>query len=142
MKIAVLGTGMVGQTIAGKLRSLGHEVRMGTRNVENALSKTEPDNFGRLPLREWHKSNSSVTLATFEGAASFAELIINATNGVGSLQALELADNQNLQGNVLLDISNPLDFSKGMPPSLFVSKTDSLGEQINELFRKQKLSRL
>ena len=60
--------------------------------------------------------------------------MINATSGSGSLQALELAGESNLNGKILIDISNPLDFSKGFPPSLTVCNTDSLGEQIQRAF--------
>jgi hypothetical protein len=49
---------------------------------------------------------------------------------VGSLSALEATGRQNLAGKILLDVSNPLDFSKGMPPTLTISNTDSLGEAI------------
>lgn len=132
MKIAVFGTGVVGQTIAEKLSSLDHEVMMGTRNVEDSLAKKENDLFGRPPLSVWHQGHSTIQLGTYEEAASFAELVINATNGMGSLNAIELAGEKNLDGKVLLDVSNPLDHSKGMPPSLFVINDDSLGEQIQK----------
>jgi predicted dinucleotide-binding enzyme len=128
------GTGVVGQTIAEKLVSLGHDVKLGTRDVQSALSRKDKDNFGRPGLRDWIKANASVQLETFETAASWAEFIVNATNGSGALPALELAGERNLVGKVLLDISNPLDFSKGMPPSLTVCNTDSLGEQIQRKY--------
>jgi hypothetical protein len=63
------------------------------------------------------------------GAAEHGELVVNATNGAGSLEALSAAGEANLDGKVLLDIANPLDLSQGMPPSLFVSNTDSLGRR-------------
>ncbi|HZI03784.1 MAG TPA: NADP oxidoreductase, partial [Archangium sp.] len=64
---------------------------------------------------------------TFADAAAFGELLFNCTSGSGSIEALNAAGKENLQGKILLDISNPLDFSKGMPPTLFLSNTDSLG---------------
>ena len=134
MKIAVLGTGVVGQTLAGKLAELGHQVSMGTRNVVDALAKTAPDNFGRPPLSEWVKQNQKVTVAAFSDAAKNAEIIIVATNGLATIDALELAGKENLAGKVIVDVSNPLDFSKGFPPSLFVCNTDSLAEQIQRKF--------
>jgi 8-hydroxy-5-deazaflavin:NADPH oxidoreductase len=133
MKIAMLGTGVVAQILAEKLASLNHEVFIGTRNVDETLARTGQDNFGRPPFGEWKKDHPGIGFGTFSEAAGFGELVINATNGMGSLRALEQAGKQNLSGKVLLDASNPLDFSKGLPPSLFISNTDSLGEQIQQL---------
>jgi predicted dinucleotide-binding enzyme len=130
MKIAVLGTGVVGQIISEKLASLGHEVIIGTRDVKNTLERVAKDNFGRPSFKEWHEQHPDVKLGTYADAAGLGEFIVNATNGTGTLPALEEAGKNNLAGKVLLDISNPLDFSKGMPPSLFVCNTDSLAEQI------------
>ncbi|MCW8810622.1 MAG: NAD(P)-binding domain-containing protein [Ignavibacteriaceae bacterium] len=139
MKIGILGTGVVGQTIAEKLVQLGHNVMMGTRDKNETLAKTGKDNFGRPAFSEWLKNNSKVQLGTFSDAASFGELLVNATSGVGALDALKLAGEKNLAEKVLLDVSNPLDFSKGMPPTLTVCNTDSLGEQIQRTFPKTKV---
>jgi predicted dinucleotide-binding enzyme len=65
--------------------------------------------------------------------------LFNATNGGGSLEALALAGEMNLNGKVLIDVANPLDFSRGMPPTLFVCNTDSLGEQIQRAFPEVKV---
>jgi hypothetical protein len=134
MKIAVFGTGIVGQVISEKLAALGHEVTIGTRSVQGAMERKGKDNFGRPPFSEWHKSHSNISVRTFNEAAVGAEVIVNATNGSGTLSALEQAGATNLSGKVLLDISNPLDFSKGIPPSLFICNTDSLGEQIQRTY--------
>lgn len=134
MKIAVLGTGMVGQAIATRLTSLGHDVTVGTRDPQATLSRSEPDSMGNPPFSEWAAHHAQVRLATFADAAAYAEVIVNATSGFGALPALELAGADNLAGKVLIDISNPLDFSKGFPPTLFVKDTDSLGEQIQRAF--------
>lgn len=139
MKIAVFGTGVVGQVISEKLASLGHDVLVGTRNVKDALGKTAMDAFGRPGFGEWSKDNPKIMVVTYGEAAAFAEIIVNATNGAGSLSALELAGKKNLSGKILIDIANPLDFSKGMPPSLFVCNTDSLGEQIQRTFADLKV---
>jgi len=139
MKIGILGTGVVGQTIAEKLSQLGHQVMIGTRDKEKTLSKKEKDNFGRPPFSEWHKNNSEIKFGTYSEAASFGEFMINATSGVGSIEALKLAGEKNFENKVLLDIANPLDFSKGMPPSLTICNTDSLGEQIQKAFPKIKV---
>jgi 8-hydroxy-5-deazaflavin:NADPH oxidoreductase len=139
MKIGVLGTGVVGQTIAEKLNQLNHEVMIGTRDVKNLLAKSGPDNFGRPAFSEWHKKNSNIKPGTFSEAAAFGELIVNATNGMGTMPSMESAGKQNLANKVMLDISNPLDFSKGMPPSLFISNTDSLAEQIQRTYPDAKV---
>jgi hypothetical protein len=134
MKIAVLGTGMVGQALAGRLHELGHDVVVGTRDPEATLARTEPDGMGNPPFGAWLEQHAVVRLATFADAAAYGELIVNATSGFGALPALELAGAENLAGKVLIDISNPLDFSNGFPPTLFVKDTDSLGEQVQRAF--------
>jgi predicted dinucleotide-binding enzyme len=119
MKIGVLGTGMVGTTLATKLAELGHEVKMGSRQAgnENAV--------------EWaNRAGANASEGSFADAAAFGEVVVNATNGMGSLEALETAGRDNLAGKVLIDVSNALDYSQGMPPSFFVCNTDSLAEQI------------
>ena len=134
MKIAVLGTGMVGRTIAGALAGLGHDVVIGTRDPQATLARTEPDMMGAAPFAQWHAANPGISLAPFADAAAGVDLIVNATNGAGSLAALTAAGTDNLAGKVIMDISNPLDFSQGMPPSLNPVNTDSLGEQIQRTF--------
>ena len=134
MKTAILGTGTVGRTIAARLVELGHSVTIGTRDAEATLARTETDAMGNSPFPAWAAENPGVTLASFADATVGAELIINATNGGASLEVLTQAGVENLDGKVILDISNPLDFSQGMPPTLFVKDTDSLGEQIQRAF--------
>ena len=127
MKIAVLGTGSVGQALAGRLLELGHEVVVGTRDPDATRSRGE--SFG-----SWLAGHPDAGLATFAEAAAGAELVVNATSGPGALPALESAGADNLAGKVVIDISNPLDFSAGFPPTLFVKDTDSLGEQVQRAF--------
>jgi predicted dinucleotide-binding enzyme len=134
MKIAVLGTGVVGQSLAGRLSELGHEVTVGTRDVDATLARTEPDGMGNPPFGAWADAHSQVRLATFADAAADAELVVNATSGAASISTLTAAGRENLAGKVLLDIANPLDFSQGFPPTLLVKDTDSLGEQIQREF--------
>jgi predicted dinucleotide-binding enzyme len=134
MKIGILGTGMVGQTIGGKLLELGHDVVYGTRDVKKTLARTEPDAYGNPPFSTWLGQHPDARLGTFEEAAMHGELVFNATSGTASLAALRLAGGGNLSGKVLIDIANPLDFSQGFPPSLSVCNTESLGEQIQEAF--------
>lgn len=134
MKTAVLGTGMVGRTIAARLAELGHSVAIGTRDPQAAMSRTTADAMGTPAFAAWAAEHPTINVARFSDAAAGAELIVNATNGGASLEVLEQVGAGNLDGRVVLDIANPLDFSKGMPPTLFVKDTDSLGEQIQRAF--------
>jgi predicted dinucleotide-binding enzyme len=128
MKIGVFGTGMVGNAIATKLIQLGHSVRMGSRTSDNPKAT------------EWVKTNGpNASQGTFNDAAAHGEIFFNCTAGIASLEALKLAGADNLRGKILVDIANPLDFSKGMPPTLSVCNTDSLGEQIQRTFRETKV---
>ena len=139
MRLGILGTGVVGKTIAAGLAGLGHEVMVGTRDPEGTLSRTEPDQYGNPPFGTWQREHPEVELGTFGEAAAHGEVVVNATAGSVSLEALDMAGEENLNGKVLIDISNPLDFSKGMPPTLSVSNTDSLGEQIQRRFAEAKV---
>ncbi len=134
MKIAVLGTGSVGRILAARLAELGHDVVVGTREVAATLARTAAAGRDEPPFAAWLDANPTVALADYAGAAASAELVVNATNGAGTLAALGQAGAENLAGKVLVDVSNPLDFSAGMPPTLFVKDTDSLGEQIQRAF--------
>jgi predicted dinucleotide-binding enzyme len=134
MRIAVLGTGMVGQALAARLDELGHHVTIGTRDPEATRSRTEADRTGNPGVGSWVGAHPTIALTTFADAARDAELVVNATNGSVSLDVLALAGADNLAGKVLIDIANPLDFSHGFPPTLFVKDTDSLGEQIQRAF--------
>jgi predicted dinucleotide-binding enzyme len=123
VRIGVLGTGTVGRTLAEKLVEVGHEVRMGSREAGNENAA------------EWAAAAGEAgSEGTFADAAEFGELVINATAGGASLEALRAAGAESLGGKVLVDVANPLDFSDGMPPTLTVSNDDSLGEQIQEAF--------
>ncbi len=139
MRFGILGTGVVGKTIAARLAGLEHEVIVGTRNPEETLSRTEPDPYGNPPFSAWQEEHPEVRLGTFGEAAAHGEMVVNATAGAVSLEALELAGEANLNGKVLIDVSNPLDFSRGMPPTLSVSNTDSLGEQIQRRFAEARV---
>jgi len=139
VKIAVLGTGTVGRAVAAKLSDLGHEATVGTRDPQATLARTEPDAMGNPAFSAWHAEHPAVRLATFAEAAEQADLVVNATNGGVSIEVLNQAGAANLAGKVLLDIANPLDFSQGFPPSLFVKDTDSLGEQIQRAFPETKV---
>jgi predicted dinucleotide-binding enzyme len=123
-KIGILGTGMVGNTIGTKLIELGYEVMMGSRTSTNEKAA------------EWVKSNKTNALqGTFSEAAKFGDIIFNCSKGEFSLEVINLANAENLKNKILIDVSNPLDFSNGMPPSLLpaLSNTNSLGEEIQKL---------
>jgi predicted dinucleotide-binding enzyme len=123
MEIGVLGTGIVGRTIGIRLVGLGHRVVMGSRTPDNA------------DAAEWvAEVGAGASHGTFADAGAAGEVLVNCTAGVGSLDALTSVGTEHLAGKVLVDISVPLDFSGGFPPSLFVCNTDSLGEQIQRAF--------
>lgn len=123
MHIGVLGTGTVGRTLAQAFVDRGHEVRMGSRSAGNEKAVEWAGQAGPLASE-----------GSFADAAAYGELVVNATAGAASLDALEAAGADQLAGKVLLDVSNPLDFSKGMPPTLTVCNDDSLAEQIQRAF--------
>lgn len=136
MNVGIIGSGVVGQTIGAKLAERGVDVVLGTRTPKQLDEKR---GMG-APLSEWvAKVGKKGRLGTFADAAAHGELVINATSGTGSLEALTLAGAKNLDGKILIDIANPLDFSKGMPPSLSICNTDSLGEQIQKAFPRAKV---
>jgi len=118
MKIGVLGTGMVGHALASRLVQLGHQVRMGAREATNEKAAA------------WVKqAGTGASQGTFVDAAGFGDVAFHATVGQAAVELLSPCAAA-LRGKVLIDVSNPLDFSKGMPPTLFISGADSLGERI------------
>jgi predicted dinucleotide-binding enzyme len=121
MRIAIIGTGIVGRTLAVALKQLGHDVVVGTR---------DPDETARR--EEW--AGLEVPLRPLGTVAAGADLVVNATSGLGSLSALGEVGTDHLAGKVILDVANPLDFSQGFPPTLSVKDTDSLAEQIQRAF--------
>ncbi|MFE4542178.1 NADPH-dependent F420 reductase [Arthrobacter sp. NPDC056727] len=123
MKIAVLGTGVVGRTLAGKLVESGHDVVLGSRSATNEAAVGWAAEAG-----------PRARAATFFDAAAEGEVVINATPGAVSLDVLAAASTLNLAGKVLIDVANPLDHSAGFPPSLSISNTDSLAETIQRAF--------
>jgi len=116
---------MVAQGLSARLAELGHNVVIGTRDADK--------------LRGWQSSNQRVLIGSFAETAAHGDLVINATNGAGSLSALTMAGDENLADKILIDVSNPLDFSDGFPPSLTVFGKDSLAEQIQRAFPMTKV---
>ena len=123
MNIGVLGTGMVGETIATALTEKGHNVRMGSRSANNEKAAA------------WvKKSNNHATQGDFNDAAAFGEIVFLCLNGEHALDAVRSVDADSINGKIVIDVTNPLDFSKGMPPQLLegLSNSNSLGEEIQK----------
>lgn len=121
MKIAVLGTGQVGQTLGSTLIECGHKVTIGSRTSDNHAAV------------EW-ANRAGGRNAAFRDAVADSDIVVNATSGMGSLAALDSVGADVLGDRLIIDVSNPLDFSGGFPPTLSVCNTTSLGEQIQEQF--------
>jgi predicted dinucleotide-binding enzyme len=121
MRIAVIGTGVVGRTLAQAFARAGHDVVVGTRDPDETAKR-----------EEW--AGADVPLQPLATVAAGADVVVNATSGTASLAALGEVGTDHLAGTVLLDVSNPLDFSQGFPPTLTVKDTDSLSEQVQRAF--------
>ncbi len=118
MRLAILGTGSVGQTLGTAFAAAGHDVVLGTRDPEATRARDG-----------W---SSELALATYADAAVSAEVLVTAVSGTAALEVLAAAGD--IAGKVVLDVSNPLDFSQGFPPTLSVANTDSLAEQLQRAF--------
>jgi len=128
MKFGVLGTGQVGLTLAHRLVQLGHDVCVGARSSTNEKALA----FARA-------NAPKSTNGTFADAAEVGEVLFNCTSGAVTLEVLSQVGASNLEGKTLIDVANPLDFSKGMPPSMLTPSTDSLAEQIQRAHPKAKV---
>jgi 8-hydroxy-5-deazaflavin:NADPH oxidoreductase len=136
MKVAIIGSGIVGQTLGKKLVELGHDVVLGTRDP----NKLDEAKGWAGSLSDWLTTvGTKATVATFAAAAAQGEIVINATYGMASLTALQTAGAENLQGKILIDVANELDFSQGMPPKSLAADTTSLGEKIQATFPNTKV---
>lgn len=124
MKIGILGSGMVGQALAAKLTEIGQDVMISARNPEK--------------LNDFLAQHSSVRAGTPAETAAFGEFIFEALSGAAAVETLRAAAPA-LAGKILVDIANPLDFSRGMPPFLSISNTDSLGERIQAALPETKV---
>jgi 8-hydroxy-5-deazaflavin:NADPH oxidoreductase len=136
MKVAIIGSGIVGQTLGKKLVELGHDMVLGTRDP----NKLDEAKGWAGSLSDWLTTvGTKATVATFAAAAAQGEIVINATHGMASLTALQTAGAENLQGKILIDVANELDFSQGMPPKSLAADTTSLGEKIQATFPNTKV---
>lgn len=139
MQIGILGTGIVGQSLGLKLVKLGHSVILGTRDPSKI---DEPKGRGSdaRSLRQWLvESGSKATVASFREAVANSEIIINALRGASSLEVLQAVGEEYLGSKILIDVSNPIDLSRGFPLTLFVKDTDSLGEMLQRTFPNVRL---
>ena len=134
MKIGIEGSGVVGRTLAAGFAGQGHDVAIGTRNVDALMARTEPDAMGNPPFAQWKADHPQIGVTTLAEAAAHGELIVNATSGDASHDALTAAGAGNLAGKTVIDAANPIEHDSGWPPSLFVANTDSLGEQLQAAF--------
>lgn len=120
MKLGILGSGEVGLKLADGFVAIGHTVKIGTRSPEKIAS--------------WLTRHSGkVSAGSFADAALFGELIAIATLWEGTASAIEMAGTKNFAGKIIVDVTNPLDFSKGMPPRLAAGHDDSAGETVQRL---------
>jgi predicted dinucleotide-binding enzyme len=122
MNVGVLGTGDVGKALGNAFIALGHPVKMGARDARNPKATAWATEAG-----------AKASVGTFADAVEFGEIVVLATLGVANESALKLAGPEKLRGKVVIDATNPLDFSGGMPPKLAVSGNDSAGEQVQRL---------
>ncbi|MEU9040761.1 MULTISPECIES: NAD(P)-binding domain-containing protein [unclassified Kitasatospora] len=123
MRIGIIGTGMVGQTLGSKLVSLGHQVTLGSRRKDNEKG-----------LAWAAQAGPAAQCGTFAEAAAFGEVVLNATGGTVSLAALQAAGAEHLAGKLLIDVSNPLVFDPEGQVTLDPVNTDSVGERIQRKF--------
>lgn len=133
MKVGIVGTGTVGRTLAHGFFDKGHDVAIGTRDVDALMARAEPDAMGDPPFAQWRLEHPSIGVVTQPEAMRHGEIVINATAGAASEAALG-SGAEHLAGTIVLDASNPIDHASGWPPSLFVANTDSLGERLQAAF--------
>jgi len=128
MKVGILGSGDVGRSLGLGFATHGHDVMIGTRH---------PD---KPELAEWRtKAGKRTSVGSFSDAAKFGDTLVLCTKGDASEAVIDLAGPSHFDGKVVIDVTNPLDFSKGMPPGLFLGTTDSLGERIQKKLPKAKV---
>jgi 8-hydroxy-5-deazaflavin:NADPH oxidoreductase len=134
MHIGILGTGTVGQTLGLRLVQLGHSVTLGTRDAAR-LDELKGRGPHARTLRDWLAlAGSDARVGSFHDAAAVGELLINALSGAASLEVLQEIGSATLHGKTLIDVANPIDLGRGLPLTLFVKDSDSLGEMLQRAF--------
>ncbi len=129
MKIGILGSGDVGRKLADGFIELGHQVKIGSRDPRQSK------------LTEWidKHDKEKASSGTFADTASFGELVVLATLWTGTADAIRHADSRNFASKIVIDVTNPLDFSNGMPPRLALGHTDSAGETVQRMLPDSKV---
>jgi len=128
MKVGILGSGDVGQALGRGFASRGHDVKIGSRNPKSEA------------LVAWQKqAKGRASTGTPEEATKHGEFIVFATMGAAAEEVVRHAGPKNFAGKVVIDVMNPLDFSKGPAVGLFVGVTDSLGERVQRLLPDAKV---
>lgn len=136
MKIGIIGSGVVAQTLGSKLVEQEHDVVLGTRDPK----KLDEKKMFASTLREWQEQNKNrAKIASFAEAAAHGEILINATSGQVSIDALKLAAADKVGPKILIDAANELDHSKGMPPAVLASQERCLAEKIQATFPNLKV---
>lgn len=134
MKIGILGTGIVGQTLGLKLVQLGHSVMIGTRNPLQ-LNELKGRGDSARSLSNWlAETGDAAKVGSFQDAAAYGNILINALRGSVSLEVFHTLEAEYLNGKILIDTANPIDINRGYPFTLFVKDTDSLGEMLQREF--------
>ncbi len=128
MNIGIIGSGLVAQKLGEGISNLQYNVMISTRDATNQ------ELIDWVTVDPIHRK-----IGTFEEAASFGEMLIIATKWDGTENAIHLANIENFSGKTVIDVTNPLDFSKGMPPSLYIGHTNSGGETIQRLLPKSNI---
>ncbi|MBX6379387.1 MAG: NAD(P)-binding domain-containing protein [Thermoflavifilum aggregans] len=139
MKVGIFGTGNVGRTMAERFLADENEVMIGTRNVRNTLEREDRDNPGHLSYQEWQKKHPQIRLGTFAETAAFGDIVVLATLGNATQHAIDMAGVKNFASKIVIDMTNPLDFSNGIPPRFTGTLGNSLGEQIQKLLPEAKV---
>jgi predicted dinucleotide-binding enzyme len=136
VKVGIVGSGDVGRSLADGLIEIGHEVKIGTRDI----TKKEVVEWVGKHRREGKGLSENASVGNFAEAASFADdVIILCTSWSGSSNAIKMAGPSNFAGKVVIDTTNPLDFSKGLPPRMAVGYTDSAAETNQRLMPEAKV---
>lgn len=121
MNVAVIGSGIVGDTLAGGFLKYGHQVMRGTRSPEK--------------LRDWvAKAGPQASAGTFEQAARFGELVVLAVKGTAAENSIQLCGPANLAGKTVIDATNPI---ADAPPvngvlQFFTAPNESLMERLQK----------
>ena len=129
MKIGIIGSGDVGRRLGDGFIELGHQVKIGSRDPN------------QRKITEWIDKHDKerASAGTFAETASFGELVVLATLWEGTADAIQLSNSKYLAKKIVIDVTNPLDFTKGMPPRLALGHTDSAGETIQRMLPDSKV---